>query len=481
MSDLKNIIDRRHPDYLLTAPRWEFLHSAVFDDSKVFAMDVLEKLVGESDETYAVRKRLVWRDNLCRILLDTVWGYLKQDGPAREDKGVPEVVKRFVKSADLDGQDLTSFLLSAGYKAAVMGVSYIIVDQAKNLKGHYDPDLRTYAYVVSPLDVVDVAYDEAGTMLWAMIREYYRDVGDPLTATGDTNVRYRLWTKDAWMLFDDQGERMADESGMDMSGKHKAGRVPVVPVFHGGTRVTPYKGLSLLDGVADKDAAIVNLWSQLMRSIAATAMPIPTIPATDVAANLVVADPTDTELVNEVDARLRSYLQLSQESAFIYDAQASDGPRYLVWDAANIGPIREVLESLRKSVFSNLGLGGQATEKAGVESGVAKAYDFHAANKRCAAIADTLEVAEKTIIEIVGNYNGVSTANYATDWPEDFDVQTMAARIDEYTELLLLVESKSFRAALQKKLMADALPKADRSAMEAEVEAATSAEMPEIE
>ena len=481
MADLKNIIERRHPDYEKAAPRWEYFHGAVYEDSKEFAVANLTQIVGESPEAYEVRKKMAWRDNLCRNILDMIWGYLKQETANREDKGVPDAIKRFIARADLDGQDLDSFLLSAGYKAAVMGVSYVVVDQAANLKGHYDPDLATYAYVVSPVDVVDVAYDEAGNMLWAMVREFYRETGDPLTATGDTATRYRLWTAKNWYLFDENGDQLRGEDGSPLEGEHGAKRVPVVPIFHGGQKVTPYKGISMLDGVADKDVAIVNGWSQLMRSIGATAMPITKFPATDVEANLIPDDPTDPEMVAEADLNLGRYLQMSQESVLIYDAEASDGPSYLNWDAANIAPIQKVLDDLRKSVFSNLGLGGQTAEQVSVQSGVSKAYDFHGANKRCAAIADTLEAAENAIIEIVGNYNGVSTDNYTTDWPDDFDVKSMAQKIEEFTELLLMVESKSFRAALQKKLMADALPKEDRTAMETEVDTNASAELPEIE
>ncbi|UYW75859.1 hypothetical protein OFY05_23540 (plasmid) [Pseudocitrobacter faecalis] len=45
-------------------------------------------------------------------------------------------------------------------------------------------DARAYAYWISPQQLLDVAWDEDGNMLWALIVEIARDDEDPFTSTG---------------------------------------------------------------------------------------------------------------------------------------------------------------------------------------------------------------------------------------------------------------------------------------------------------
>lgn len=117
---------------------------------------------------------------------------------------------------------------------------------------------RVEARVLDPQDVLDWELDRRREYVWVLNREYHPDESKDADRPGTIFAeRYRLWTRDTWVLFDPEGRRLGE-------GEHGLGIVPQIRLM---TRRAPrctHVGVSLLEDTAELAREYYNRDSELV-------------------------------------------------------------------------------------------------------------------------------------------------------------------------------------------------------------------------
>lgn len=444
-----NLIQRRLPGHDVLSGEWEFfcksyLGGLAYIDTNLF------QYFKEGDEEFARRKARAYRENHCRRIVDLINSYLFKKEAVRDTTNT--LALAFHDNIDGKGKSIAQFMKIVSQWASVFGRIFIVVDKPKlpeeettgTQKDNINPKAKPYCYVVFPQDVLDYSLDEYGDLKWILIREYSRDDESPFNHDNGIETKYRLWMPGVCYLFNDKGiEIDTYDTGLKI--------VPILYVDNeaGGT----YSGTSLLNDIAYLDRSIFNNWSRL---------------------DVIVNEQTFSQLIFPIeglppeiieDTKLREkFLQLAVNRVILYSASAGSPPAFISPDASQADFILRMIERQVKQLYSSLGMENEVGEHTQQASGVAKAYDFDKLSKLLASKADNLEEAETKINKIFSEWISVPI-EVITDYPDEFDVRSLADELAVATELVLLNISESFMKEVMKAVVRKAMPKLEDDTM----------------
>lgn len=433
---LRAFYDRRHPRYNIMAAHWHFLQDAYNGGREWFTQNIF-RYHKEGIDEFNKRVDRAYRFNHTKEVVDLIQKYLFKGAIARNWEEAPEPVKEFWKRTTLNGHDIAQFMRSSAGANSIFGRVAIVVDN--NMPAAVDEEgnpvrmsvaeakkqkARIYSYIVNAIDILDYSYDEDGDggLLWIKLRETTRDDADPLNSTGDTITRIRLWTRQEWILYEEEEvkvgrrtEQVVREIGRQ---SHNLGVVPVI--LHDHTiESKPYEAPGLIDDIAYLDRAVTNYLSNLDAIIQDQTFSQLAIPANAIASG--------DELYDKV-------LELGTKRIFVYDpgAGSTAKPEYLSPDPKQAGVILSVINKIINEIYHTIGLAGERTKEdnaVGIDnsSGVAKAYDFERVNSLLLTKAQSCQNAENRMIELVCLWSGISKPedNIVT-YPTTFDVMRLA-------------------------------------------------------
>ena len=421
---------RRHPEYDGNKDHWTFLNETYKGGREWFNESNLFKFYKEGTGEYSERKSRAYRFNHTREVVQLVNKYLFRKLPKRSIDDSPQELQDFWTAATLDGRSMNQLASAMDIGTSKMGRIYVVVDStsdgtARTRQEEIEQGSRVYAYIVEPLDVLDVAYDADGRMSWIVIRETVRDDADPLSSTGRIEEQYRIWTRDGWILI--TRERVASKtngaSGATSSykyevqtGEHKLGIVPVVAVDCFDAPDAKYTSPSLIGDVAYLDRAVANYLSNL---------------------DAIIQDQTFSQLAIPVEAldtgRDDQIVEMGTKRVFSYNGAGGGKPFFMSPDVKQPELILKIVKQLVNEIYHSVGVAGERTKQdnaAGIDngSGVAKAYDFNRVESLLTTKAASLEDAENRIAEIALLYMGQSDGDpYApqkrVSYPDKFDVR----------------------------------------------------------
>lgn len=429
---LRSFFDRRHPDYDRMIAHWRFLEETYEGGRKWFLSNIF-RYHKEGNKEYKARLERAYRFNHTREVVDLVQKYLFKGKITRNEELAPQSVKDFWKSATLQNMKVDQLMRSAGASSSVKGRVAIVVDtnvrdgsvsvaEAKRAKR------KIYAYTVDATDLLDYAYDEDGDggLLWVKVREYFRDDVDPIKSTGEVTTRVRLWTRQDWVLYEEQEEtsqqnvkgrkQVAHKIVKIAEGNHGLGKVPIIFLDHMITD-NPYRTPGLIDDIAYLDRAVANYLSNL---------------------DAIIQDQTFSQLAMPAQNLLpgedgyNKLLEMGTKRVFTYDAGISSGkPEYLSPDPKQAGVILTVINKIINEVYHTIGLAGERTKEdnsVGIDnsSGVAKAYDFERVNSLLTSKGASCEKVENEIIELICMWNGDNVpTEKLVKYPESYDVMRL--------------------------------------------------------
>lgn len=443
------INQRVHPLYSTWAPRWEFYTQSYIGGPEYIAANLFQYFKEGNDE-FIARVSRAYRENHSKRVVDLVNSYLFKEDAVRQTDN--PLLNKVMENLDGKGAEACDYMKSVSQWASVNGRVYIVVDTKKpdedEATGTYADTLKNmpYCYTVFPQNVLDIAFDDEGEVKWAIIRESYREDDDPHTAEAYFKFRYRLWEKGKWTLYNNAGTQLEEgETGLNC--------VPIVIVDNEEQDL--YGGQSLIGDIAYLDRAIFNNWSRL---------------------DTIVCDQTFSQLIFPIeglsadiisDPNLREqFLTLATNRVLLYSAAAQAQPAFISPDASQAEFVLRMIERQVKQLYSTLGLQAEtATETTAASSGVAKAYDFDKLNKLLAGKADGLEHAEKRIYEICQEWLGIKT-DVTVEYPDEFDVKSLADEVLLAESLTLLDISKTFNKEVHKIIVQKALPKATQATID---------------
>lgn len=487
--DLILFLQRRHPDYERLAALWRFFEDTYEGGPDWFAANI-HRYMKEGDIEFTDRLGRAFRFNHTREVVDLVQKYIFKSPIDRNTGDASAAVQAFWKNATQNGMSVDELMRVVSTNASIFGRIYGVVDSSKKIDGGSLADekaakARAYAYILKPLDALDMSFGEDGPLNWMLICEHVRDDSDPISGTGVMQDRYRLWTRNEWVLYQVEDQDGAVYSISDVTwggadgsvplageksvavvevnrGENPLGFVPIVPLDNvlGENR---YSAPSLIADVAFLDKAVANYCSNL---------------------DAIIQDQTFSQLVMPAqgvmpgDDKYNALLEMGTKRIFTYDGEANVGPQYISPDVKQADLIMAVINKIIGEIYHTLGMGGERTKQdnaVGIDnsSGVAKAYDFERLNSLLVTKSKALENFENRLIQIVDAYNGVKADDVPPAlvvYADTFDVRSL---FDEFTvaDRLMMIGAPDSLRQQQMKQVADKLFPALSKALRAEIDA----------
>lgn len=438
---ITRIVQRRHPEYGVLRPHWDFLYDTYIGGRQWFGENIF-KYHKEGDVEFGDRQKRAYRFNHTREVVDLVVKYLLK-AKINRSEDASEAVKAFWQSTSggTNGQQsIDQFVRDVATRSAIYGRLYVVVDATDpasesvvSVADERRTESRIYAYTVGPQRALDMSFDPFGELNWILFQEDFRDDEDPFASSEDgvpVRPRYRLWTRDTWHLLT---PRVDDATIFDeKSGVHGLGVVPVVIVDHVTCDESLYSAPSMIGDVAYLDRAVANYLSNLDAIIQDQTFSQLVIPAQSLP---VAIDGTYSDAA-------RSMIEMGTKRIFTYDASnGAPPPGYISPDVKQAELILAVVSKIINEIYHSVGVAGERTKQdnsMGIDnsSGVAKAYDFDRVNSLLSAKAAAMEQAENSIAALVDLWAGVTGKTKAVRYPTDFDVRGLADEFDVARKLL---------------------------------------------
>ncbi|MCP1540069.1 hypothetical protein [Methylorubrum extorquens] len=449
---LQEFLKRRHPEYDEKIKHWNFLE-ATYEGSRAWFKANIFKYLKEGRKEFNDRVARAYRFNHTREIVELVQKYLFK-GKIIRSEDAPEFLKDFWKRCTRSNLNIDQFVRLVSGATSQLGRVAVFVDSTKtdaavSLADEKAQGARVYAYIVKPQNILDMGFhDDDGELLWILVAETYRDDKNPITATGKVKVRYRLWTREEWMLFevreDRRGTARVEITG---TGPVAIGRVPCFFSDHLlGENL--YTAAGLIDEIAYLDRATANYLSNL---------------------DAIIQDQTFSQLAMPAQSVLpgeKDYdalIEAGTKRTFLYDSEGG-APEYLSPDPKQAQLIMEVINKVIAEIYHTAGAAGERTKQdnsVGIDnsSGVAKAYDFDKLNSLLTSKAQSLQQTENKIAELVALWNGAEAPKEdLVAYPETFDVRSL---FDEFTvaERLALIDApRGIRSEQMRQVMDKLFP-----------------------
>ncbi len=466
---LKELVARRHPQYTDHLVHWAFLE-ATYDGGREWFKENIFRYIKEGESEFKDRVDRAYRFNHTREVVDLINKYLFKQNIVRNEEDAPEAVKKFWKRSTRNGMGISDFSRQISKKTSIYGRVAVVVDRTTaegeivSKADEKAANLQTYAYIVPPEQVLDYSYDEQGALNWILLLEQVRDDADPLSSSGKIGVRYRLWTKDFWMLVEEKRNGKAKTWQITDSAWHNLGEVPVVLADH-IVSDDLYVSPAMIDDIAYLDRAVANYLSNI---------------------DAIIQDQTFSQLAmpsQGVEPGSDAYDKMKEmgtKRIFLFDGgESGNAPFYLSPDVKQAQVIITTIKTIINEIYHTVGLAGERTKQdnaLGIDnsSGVAKAYDFERVNALLAAKADSLEMTENKIVRLVCLWNGekVDDEQKLVSYPNNFDTRGLYDEFDLAARLMLVdapdsVRREQMQSVLDK--LFPQLPQAKRAEIEKEL------------
>jgi len=451
---LQELVKRRHPLYEAMLDHWNFVE-ATYEGGKAWFADNIFRYLKEGDTEYGDRVKRAYRFNHTKQVVDLVDKYIFKMPVARSEDA-PDFMKRFWKLATLNGLDIDAFMKRVSSMSSQYGRPYIVIDSTASagavisVADEAANQVRVYAYLVRPQDMLDISYDELGQIRWALVREVIRDDEDPFEGSGDFVNRYRLWTRDTWTLFEEIKEKGKTKVIEVDAGIHNLGVVPIIQADHIFSEER-FSAPGLVDDIAYLDRANANYLSNLDAIIQDQTFSQMTLPAQGVL-------PGETGYDKLIEA--------STKRAFIYNGEAGQKPEFIAPDPRQAQLILSAIGKIINEIYHSVGLSAERTKEdngGGVDnsSGVAKAYDFERVNSLLVSKATALERVELQLTSVVSLWNGKKPpADALVAYSRDFDVRSLYDEFEIGSNLMVMNAPDEVRREQMRSLIKKLFPMA---------------------
>lgn len=448
-------IVQQHPEYETMLAQWVFyLNSYEGGSDYVLNTEYLFTHARETleDRNYRLRRAVYY--NYCRSIVDVYVSHLYRKEIIREsrDAGFHE----FLTDADLRGNSIDSFMSGfAAPMAMVFGTVYVLVDMPvvlEELGSSFDEEqsgIRPYANLVLPMDLVDWELDRLGEFNWVKIREAVPQPVSPLGSREKPRYQYRIWTRDAWYLINEDREFLNPHGAAGEP--HPVGRVPAVVVRNERSFSRELAGVSALADIAPCCQKIYNLASLLDEFLYKQCFSFLAWPG-DI----------DTE-------------ELGASNVATYDPATKALPSYIAPPTDPAAFIESQIDKNIEEIYRIARIRYEGTHPRVAQSGFAKAIDFHDTNNALARRARSFEQAEREIADLY--FRWCRRRNDAkVTYPREFSVKAVNDEIEEAVRMISLGLSPTLNAQLTSRLarrLLPNLPDEKRRAIEEEINSAS--------
>lgn len=357
----------------------------------------------ESDAKFSRRLRLAIRPNFVKKIVDSYLGYLFRVTPSRVNG--TDVYDGFQADADGHGNSLDKAMQRAQKMAMLVGTAFLIVDREQD-------GGTPYLSIRLPSSVAWSTRDSRGRL----VEIAFREAVDGASAT---------------RVFDDTNWRIADGAGSTVArGRHGLGEIPVVALHSADPLLNEVSVSPWIGDIARINLDIYNAVSELREIIRNQTFPVLLIP------QRFQADKSEAKSIT-----------VGTDNALAYDPV--DGPPSYIAPPDNpITVIQGYVKDLIGMIYQSVNLEYVSGFASG--SGLAISYFFQQTQSALSGMSAQLEAAETRIARLVAGYAGEAWDG-AISYSRDFDLQDLAADLENAISALSIGVSGTFDRELKKR------------------------------
>jgi hypothetical protein len=412
----------------------------------------------ESQANYTRRLQEAYGFSYSKSVIDLFNFYLfkkpvkRNMGPLTED----ELWNMFVKDCNLYGDNFDDFMTEQGRYASIYGHIGILVDKANKAFETRAQQLEAgvYPYLAPyfPPAILDWSYDRDENN--RPFLSYLKLLDD----LDGEDFQYRVWYPDHFEVWevpdvDESSGKSTDDSAegkLIMEGENPLGEIPFVWLYNLRGKVRPI-GVSDIHDVARIDVSILRNLSHGEEVISYAAFPMMRKPMREARPDGAKADQAD-------EAGVTAVLEFDPD-------HPESKPDWL--EARVQEPIAAILDWIGRKVaeiYRAVNAGGMASMEVSTapKSGAALKAEFQLLNSNLVRKATNLEQAEKKIVEYWARWEGIEGIEDITiERSRTYDVENLAADLENVLTAKTIVMSKKFKAILQKNVVRAMLPAAE--------------------
>ena len=390
-----------HSTYL---PQWQYLLESYLGGEDYRRGNHLARYQKETEAEYAARLRTTPLENHCKSIISCYVSFLFREKPTREFgslENIPEL-EDILEDADYEGRSWDAFMREVAVWSNVFGSCWIIVSKP-NIGAITQADeqavkLRPYLSVLTPMVVLDWRFERTPTGRYKLsYLKYLEDVnGDVKTVKEWTDTEIKT------SVVDENKKQMLSEI-IEVNG---LGMIPAVIAYATKSTVRGI-GVSAIADIADCQRYIYNCTSEIDQSIRLDSHPSLVVTGE---VNVGVGAGAVIQMPDNMDSALKPYV--------------------LEFGGANVQNILETIRHTTQVIDKMANTGAIRTTETRDASGIAIQTEFELLNSKLSDIADSLELAEEQIWQIIAQYQGLVWDGEIT-YPDSFNIRDRSRELQE--------------------------------------------------
>ncbi len=430
----------RHPDLEVIQDRLAFLRDSYLGGIDYKKEAYLPEYGREDTEDYKRRLEQATFTNHCGPIVEIYNNYLFSGDINRDFAGLSGTeFDEFMADADMMGRSYKKMIRELSKQAGASGFIGVILDKPQgegvSKQDELDKGIRPYmtAYVPSSIIDYEMEYQGGARVLTKLVLQ---------EDTGKTGVlTYKVWYQDRWELWEKEKEK---EWNKIEDGLNIIKSIPFVVIINRDKDFHPIIGKSDIADIADINNRVYGFDSDASHIIKQCAFPFLQGPASSIKA----IDKLSTDVaipIDDSDGESKPELKWTEPVH-------TSLPQIMAWRQEAIQDIKDM---------SKLQSG---QEKQQAESGIALEIQFRPLNAMLTEKAENMELAETRILNILGLYLGqIFTGKI--EYPREFAVMDLMQEIDIAINAKTAVQSRTFKAEVEKIIATKALPEAEEATM----------------
>jgi len=428
----------------------------------------LFKFKREAAADYVNRVAMSPYTPLARMIVDEYVKYVTKDGPVRTKA---EKFDDLINNADREGRSMDRFVRDALSLSMVMGEIAILVDQPtaeEEVVSQADAkakDLRAYASIILPQNIVDWSLNSKGKYEWLIIEttNLVSSIDDDEAQTIKTRT---YWDNEVWQRYQEDDSNDAQAKGeaewkLVASGKHPCKETPVMRIVTNDIDQNALTPESWFFDLADLNRAYYNIDSLDFANLFYATFGILILPS---------------EGGDDNEATV-----LSHAHALTENVDTNGITRYVQTTGAEGESFDRKLEALIIRLYMTAGLQYQ-TGKAVPQSGISKAWDFQRVNQFLAGLAKIAGSIEEGMSTIAACWDVLGNEGYEAAYPKNFSATELAETIEAVLGIQTIgFSSETGRKEILKHIYKETLPDVSQNIMDIIFEEIDESEEPVVE
>ena len=405
---------------------YQLLRDAYFGSGGFETGAYLSKHKRESEEDYTFRRNNAYYLNYFAPIVNALVDPIFKKNPLRDYHGSAErIIKSFSLDADAAGTNIQIFIKRAAVMAKVYGISFIIVDNARNVDSRSQQEMLQrrqfpYAYVLEPDNLEEYGIDKTGDLEYIKFKEIAH------IESGTIQYRYVYFDRTSWKIW---GNGIALQQGT-----HNLGRVPVVPLFSRMLEQKTMRPTPELLPIARTAKALYNHCSWLGEILRNQTFPLLTIPSLG-AKDLVIGT----------------------NNALGYNPDYSHEPNFIAPPSDPATILQNQIVSLVQEMYRMANLSFIISTTQNNNSGIARQWEFERTNQQLANFAAQCAHAEIAVMNLVAQWVN-EDITYTVAYPDNFGIVDVTEELAQAQAVLDMGLGDGLREEVLKKVMAAYCP-----------------------